>query len=98
MKSKLTNSNPLIVIMEHGIVYYRNTRRGMFVVMMNADNFLVFESYEITAFHVGDILAGNFSTCGLVEIMNTTTLKSHSVVIQNIGCNESLAIDKADLP
>ncbi len=83
--------------MEHGVVYYRNLSGGMFVVMVNAENFLVFETDDVVAFRVGDIIYGNLSECGHTEILNANTQKSYSVMIQNVGCNMALAIDKAKL-
>ncbi len=84
--------------MEHGVIYHKNIQKGMFVVMISNDNFSIFESYEINAFGVGDILSGYFSECGPVNIVNTKTLKAHQVVVQNVGLNLTLAIDMTNLP
>jgi hypothetical protein len=83
--------------MEHGIIYHRNIPQRMFVVELDAENFVVFESYDITAFNVGDKLYGDFSGSGTTSILHATTLKWHSIVIHSIRCDASVAMGKANL-
>lgn len=84
--------------MEEAVVHYRNLQRGLYVAKITQESFAVFESYDIAAFKVGDAIFGNFSKCGILDVLNASTLSWSKVIVQNTGCDESLAINKARLP
>lgn len=81
--------------MKEAVVHYRNLQRGLYVVKLTHENFAVFESYDIQAFKVGDAVFGDFSKCGLLDVLNASTLSWSKVIVQNVGCDETLALDKA---
>jgi hypothetical protein len=83
--------------MEQGIVQYRNLQKGLYVVKVASQNYAVFETYDIMAFKVGDAVFGNFSKCGILDLLNATTLSWSKVIIQEVCCDESLALNKASL-
>ena len=83
--------------MKNGIVHYRNINSFTFVVKLNDETFSVFESPHIDAFKPGDIISGHLDQCGIYELLNTRTQKYTFVLIQNVGLNEHMAIDRANV-
>jgi hypothetical protein len=69
----------------------------MFVVKLDYNTFTVFESFNVNEFNTGDMVSGQLDKCGFFNVLNATTQKTHLVLIQSVGCTESLAMHKANL-
>lgn len=83
--------------MKQGVIYYRNFSSALFVVEMNDDTFTVFESFDINDFSIGDMISGELSKIGSVNVLNATTQKSTTVTVRKVGCTLTLAMNMANL-
>jgi hypothetical protein len=87
----------MLMIMTQGIVHHYNLQKGLYVIKISEESFIVFESYDVQAFKIGDHVFGNFSKCGILDVLNARSLSWSKVDVQVVSCNEALAIHKVSL-
>ena len=80
--------------MKQGIVHHYNLQKGLYVIKISEESYTVFESYDIQAFKIGDHVFGDFSKCGLLDVLNARSLSWSKVIVQSVDCDEVLAMDK----
>lgn len=82
--------------MKQGLIYYLNTTTGRFVVELANFTYTIFETSNVKAFSMGDVVTGNLSQTGTLHILNTSTQSMEMVLIHNIGCTLELALEIAN--